>query len=69
MDPPGGSVLEVQAVHWLLVMPGDLTSDDFHPPESSRVRIPFLGDRSFSKDRGKLKIVGNEVNIIAGTMY
>lgn len=28
----GRTGLEVQAVHWLLVVPGDFTGDDLHPP-------------------------------------
>ena len=42
VDPPGGSILEIQAVHRLLVVPGDLASDDFHPPGSSRSETQFL---------------------------
>lgn len=34
VDPPGRAMLEVQAVHRFLVVPGYFTSDDFHPPES-----------------------------------
>ena len=42
VDPPGGSILEIQAVHRLLVVPGDFASDDFHPPGSSRSETQFL---------------------------
>lgn len=30
VDPPGRAMLEVQAVHGLLVVPDYFTSDDFH---------------------------------------
>ena len=77
MDPPGGSILEVQAVHRLLVVPGDLASDDFHPPESSRSETQFLrggvggrwrgaGVGSPKTEERELQMVGDEVNLRAG---
>lgn len=56
-------MLEVQAVHWLLVVPGDFTRDHFHPPKSppGKGRLETLAE--LNSDPGTAR--ANQVNCTA----